>query len=34
VRSIDKARLRGKLDTLVVSEMRAIEDALRITLSL
>jgi mRNA interferase MazF len=34
LRSIDKARLRGKLDTLVASEMRSVEDALRLTLSL
>jgi mRNA-degrading endonuclease toxin of MazEF toxin-antitoxin module len=34
LRSIDKARLRGKLDTLVSSEMRSVEDALRLTLSL
>jgi mRNA interferase MazF len=34
LRSIDKVRLRGKLDTLASSEMRAVEDALRLTLSL
>jgi len=34
VRSIDKARLRGKLDTLVMAELRQVEEALRITLVL
>jgi mRNA interferase MazF len=34
LRSVDKARLRGRLDTLGTSEMRAVDDALRLTLSL
>jgi len=34
LRSIDKARLQGKLDTLVLSEMQAVEAALKITLAL
>ena len=34
LRSIDKARLRGKLDTLVSSELAEVEAALRITLAL
>jgi len=34
LRSIDKVRLRGKLDTLVMSEMQELEAALRITLAL
>jgi len=34
LRSIDKARLRGKLDTLVSSEFAQLEEALRITLGL
>ena len=34
LRSIDKARLSGKVDTLVVSEMQDVESALRITLAL
>jgi mRNA interferase MazF len=34
LRSIDKVRLRGKLDTLTSSELRSVEDALRLTLSL
>jgi mRNA interferase MazF len=34
LRSIDKARLQGKVDTLVASELQEVEAALRITLSL
>lgn len=34
LRSIDKVRLRGKVDTLVMAEMRQVEEALRITLAL
>jgi mRNA interferase MazF len=34
LRSVDKVRLRGRLDTLGTSEMRAIDDALRLTLHL
>jgi mRNA interferase MazF len=34
LRSIDKVRLRGKLDTLVMAELRQVEEALRITLVL
>ncbi len=34
LRSIDKARLRGRLDTLVMGELQQLEAALRISLSL
>jgi mRNA interferase MazF len=34
LRSIDKARLRGKVDTLVASEMQQLDAALRVTLEL
>jgi mRNA interferase MazF len=34
LRSIDKARLRGRLDTLIMGELQQVEEALRITLSL
>ncbi len=34
LRSVDKVRLRGKLDTLVSSEMQQLEAALRLTLAL
>ena len=34
LRSIDKARLRGRVDTLIMGELQQVEEALRITLSL
>jgi len=34
IRSLDKSRLRSRIDRLTVSEMAAVEDALRITLDL
>jgi mRNA interferase MazF len=34
IRSIDKARLRGKVDTVAAGELARVEQALRITLAL
>lgn len=34
IRSIDKSRLRSRIERLTASEMAAVEDALRITLDL
>jgi mRNA interferase MazF len=34
LRSIDKARLRGKLDRLAIGELKKVDEALRITLAL